>query len=118
VTPPVGAPDGPAATQFALAGPGPLDDETPADGQAVDAQTEVGQGDSPTRSMPRELSTAEGFGSGSSGPAHAGVRRRLSRFGSSRGGANPVLEPLIKTVRTTHPKADIRLIERAYDVAA
>jgi len=29
-----------------------------------------------------------------------------------------VLEPLVKTVRTTHPKADIRLIERAYDVAA
>jgi GTP diphosphokinase / guanosine-3',5'-bis(diphosphate) 3'-diphosphatase len=31
---------------------------------------------------------------------------------------NPVLEPLIKTVRATHPKADIRLIERAYDEAA
>jgi GTP diphosphokinase / guanosine-3',5'-bis(diphosphate) 3'-diphosphatase len=31
---------------------------------------------------------------------------------------NPVLEPLIKTVRATHPKADIRLIERAYGVAA
>jgi GTP diphosphokinase / guanosine-3',5'-bis(diphosphate) 3'-diphosphatase len=31
---------------------------------------------------------------------------------------NPVLEPLIKTVRTTHPKADIRQIERAYEVAA
>ncbi len=47
------------------------------------------------------------------------VRRRLARFGSSRGsGVNPVLEPLIKSVRTTHPKADIRLIERAYEVAA
>ncbi|UOE22023.1 bifunctional (p)ppGpp synthetase/guanosine-3',5'-bis(diphosphate) 3'-pyrophosphohydrolase [Thermobifida halotolerans] len=31
---------------------------------------------------------------------------------------NPVLEPLIKTVRATHPKADVRLIERAYEVAA
>jgi GTP diphosphokinase / guanosine-3',5'-bis(diphosphate) 3'-diphosphatase len=31
---------------------------------------------------------------------------------------NPVLEPLIKTVRATHPKADIRLIEHAYEVAA
>ncbi len=29
-----------------------------------------------------------------------------------------MLEPLVKTVRTTHPKADIRLIERAYEVAA
>ena len=31
---------------------------------------------------------------------------------------NPVLEPLIKTIRATHPKADIRTVERAYDVAA
>ncbi|MBR8741615.1 bifunctional (p)ppGpp synthetase/guanosine-3',5'-bis(diphosphate) 3'-pyrophosphohydrolase [Nocardiopsis sp. MG754419] len=31
---------------------------------------------------------------------------------------NPVLEPLIKTVRATHPKVDVRLIERAYEVAA
>ncbi|MBV9092589.1 MAG: bifunctional (p)ppGpp synthetase/guanosine-3',5'-bis(diphosphate) 3'-pyrophosphohydrolase, partial [Streptosporangiaceae bacterium] len=48
-----------------------------------------------------------------------GVRRRLARLGAQRGGsANPVLEPLIKTVRGTHPKADVRLIERAYDTAA
>src|SRR5215469_9143090 len=49
----------------------------------------------------------------------AGVRRRLARLGVPRsGGVNPVLEPLIKTVRATHPKADIRLIDRAYEVAA
>jgi GTP diphosphokinase / guanosine-3',5'-bis(diphosphate) 3'-diphosphatase len=48
-----------------------------------------------------------------------GVRRRLARLGAQRGaGMNPVLEPLIKTVRATHPKADIRLIERAYESAA
>ena len=29
-----------------------------------------------------------------------------------------MLEPLIKTVRATHPKADIRPIGRAYEVAA
>ena len=34
------------------------------------------------------------------------------------GGINPVLEPMIKTVRTTHPKADVRLLEHAYEVAA
>jgi GTP diphosphokinase / guanosine-3',5'-bis(diphosphate) 3'-diphosphatase len=49
---------------------------------------------------------------------HVGVRRRLGRFAPSRGGMNPVLEPLIKTVRATHPKADVRLIERAYEEAA
>jgi GTP pyrophosphokinase len=49
----------------------------------------------------------------------AAVRRRLARIGAARGGAvNPVLEPLIRTVRMTHPKADIRLIERAYEAAA
>jgi GTP pyrophosphokinase len=52
-------------------------------------------------------------------PSAARVRRRLARLGAQRGPImNPVLEPLIKTVRSTHPKADVRLIERAYDVAA
>jgi guanosine-3',5'-bis(diphosphate) 3'-pyrophosphohydrolase len=53
------------------------------------------------------------------GSGAAAVRRRLARLGATRsGGINPVLEPLVKTVRTTHPKADIRLIERAYETAA
>ncbi len=47
-----------------------------------------------------------------------GVRRRLARLGVPRGGTNPVLEPLIKTLRTAHPKADVRQIERAYETAA
>jgi GTP diphosphokinase / guanosine-3',5'-bis(diphosphate) 3'-diphosphatase len=53
---------------------------------------------------------------GSSGTA--AVRRTLARLSAARGGVNPVLEPLIKTVRASHPKADARLIERAYEVAA
>src|ERR1700722_5921883 len=49
----------------------------------------------------------------------AGVRRRLARLGAQRGSTvNPVLEPLIKTIRAHHPKADVRTVERAYDVAA
>src|SRR6201996_1319257 len=49
----------------------------------------------------------------------AGVRRRLARLGAQRGsGVNPVLEPLIKTIRAHHPKADVRTVERAYEVAA
>jgi GTP diphosphokinase / guanosine-3',5'-bis(diphosphate) 3'-diphosphatase len=52
-------------------------------------------------------------------PSGARVRRRLARLGAQRGPTmNPVLEPLIKTLRNTHPKADVRLVERAYDVAA
>jgi GTP pyrophosphokinase len=52
-------------------------------------------------------------------PSGVGVRRRLARLGAQRGSSvNPVLEPLIKTIRATHPKADVRTVERAYDVAA
>ncbi|WP_300610381.1 bifunctional (p)ppGpp synthetase/guanosine-3',5'-bis(diphosphate) 3'-pyrophosphohydrolase [Trebonia sp.] len=52
-------------------------------------------------------------------PPGVGVRRRLARLGAQRGsGVNPVLEPLIKTIRATHPKADVRMVERAYEVAA
>jgi guanosine-3',5'-bis(diphosphate) 3'-pyrophosphohydrolase len=57
--------------------------------------------------------------SGPAAPSAARVRRRLARLGAQRGPImNPVLEPLIKTLRNTHPKADVRLVERAYDVAA
>jgi guanosine-3',5'-bis(diphosphate) 3'-pyrophosphohydrolase len=62
--------------------------------------------------------SAQGAGT-QAAPPGVGVRRRLARLGAQRGsGVNPVLEPLMKTIRATHPKADIRLVERAYDVAA
>jgi GTP diphosphokinase / guanosine-3',5'-bis(diphosphate) 3'-diphosphatase len=68
----------------------------------------------------RPTQSAAGASAGSEGPSGAAaVRRRLARLGAARGGAvNPVLEPLIKIVRGTHPKADVRLIERAYELAA
>jgi GTP diphosphokinase / guanosine-3',5'-bis(diphosphate) 3'-diphosphatase len=69
---------------------------------------------------PRSAAAALSAAPASAGAASAAaVRRRLSRLGAQRGGTvNPVLEPLIKTIRATHPKADVRLIERAYGVAA
>ncbi|MBA2770182.1 MAG: bifunctional (p)ppGpp synthetase/guanosine-3',5'-bis(diphosphate) 3'-pyrophosphohydrolase [Sporichthyaceae bacterium] len=45
------------------------------------------------------------------------MRARLARLGAQRTSQNPVLEPLFRIVRQTHPKADLRLIERAYDIA-
>jgi GTP diphosphokinase / guanosine-3',5'-bis(diphosphate) 3'-diphosphatase len=52
-------------------------------------------------------------------PPGVGVRRRLARLGAQRGsGVNPVLEPLMKTIRAHHPKADVRAVERAYEVAS
>ena len=50
-------------------------------------------------------------------PPTSRVRARLARFGGPRHHVNPALEPLLHTVKTTHPKADLALIERAYAVA-
>jgi len=46
-----------------------------------------------------------------------GVRARLARLGGTRTGSNPVLEPLLRAVKATHPKSDLSVIERAYEVA-
>ncbi len=71
------------------------------------------------RTNPARTGRARAAGQPADAAAGAGVRRRLSRLGAQRAAnLNPVLEPLIKTVRATHPKADVRLIERAYNTAA
>ena len=97
-------------------GVGPGDRDLPVAGSRVTPPTGTPGAESDSAQEARgDQASAANHG----GASHAGVRRRLSRFGTSRGGGiNPVLEPLIRTVRTTHPKADIRLIERSYDVAA
>src|SRR5664279_4922675 len=50
-------------------------------------------------------------------PTSSRVRARFARFGGPRTDTNPVLEPLLSTVRAAHPKADLSIIERAYAVA-
>ncbi len=47
-------------------------------------------------------------------PPARGMRARLARMGSRSQTGNPVLEPLFRTVRANHPKADLALLERAY----
>jgi len=42
------------------------------------------------------------------------MRARLARMGTRNQTANPVLEPLFRSVRNNHPKADLALLERAY----
>ena len=44
------------------------------------------------------------------------MRARLARIGRAQSG-DPVLEPLFKVVRATHPKADLALVEQAYRTA-
>jgi guanosine-3',5'-bis(diphosphate) 3'-pyrophosphohydrolase len=68
---------------------------------------------SPGQPRHRQQSPSEGL------PATSRVLSRIARFGSGRGGAtSPLLEPLLRSVRMTHPKADLAMIERAFEVAA
>ena len=50
-------------------------------------------------------------------PTSRRVRARLARLGAQRPSTNPVLEPLFRVVRQTHPKADLRMLEQAYEIA-
>ncbi|MBU6243632.1 MAG: bifunctional (p)ppGpp synthetase/guanosine-3',5'-bis(diphosphate) 3'-pyrophosphohydrolase [Actinomycetales bacterium] len=50
-------------------------------------------------------------------PDTSRLRSRFPRLTSSRT-SFPELEPLIRTLRAYHPKADTRIIERAYETAA
>ncbi|NAZ77048.1 RelA/SpoT family protein [Kineococcus sp. T13] len=55
----------------------------------------------------------------SPGPVTASrMLSRLARFGQHRqSNVSPVLEPLLRTVRTTHPKADLAVVEKAFERA-
>jgi GTP diphosphokinase / guanosine-3',5'-bis(diphosphate) 3'-diphosphatase len=44
------------------------------------------------------------------------MRTRLARIGRGQS-SDPVLEPLFRVVRNTHPKADLAIVERAYRLA-
>ncbi len=70
--------------------------------------------------MSEETTTTPDLGVGavpSYGSSRSRTRARLARFGGPKPATNPSLEPLLQTVRETHPKADLSVIERAYDVA-
>jgi GTP diphosphokinase / guanosine-3',5'-bis(diphosphate) 3'-diphosphatase len=45
------------------------------------------------------------------------VRTRLARLGARGPSTSPAIEPLLLAVRSNHPKADLTVLERAYNVA-
>ncbi len=93
--------------------------KNPAAPRHEDAPDEPRKEDAGQENARQELQQQEPASPAQPAPPSVGVRRRLARLGAQRGsGVNPVLEPLIKTIRATHPKADIRMVERAYDRAA
>jgi GTP diphosphokinase / guanosine-3',5'-bis(diphosphate) 3'-diphosphatase len=61
---------------------------------------------------PRASTTSEGL------PSPARVFSRIARLGTTRSTTSPLLEPLLRTVRSSHPKADVSVIERAFEKAA
>ncbi|WP_299445084.1 bifunctional (p)ppGpp synthetase/guanosine-3',5'-bis(diphosphate) 3'-pyrophosphohydrolase [uncultured Phycicoccus sp.] len=67
--------------------------------------------------MAENVTTAAAGGTPTGAGSRARARAALSRVGRNKPPTNPVLEPLLQVVRTTHPKADIALVERAYAVA-
>ncbi len=55
---------------------------------------------------------------GTGTPTGRRMRARLARLTATKPGSTPpVLEPLVRIVRANHPKADLRPIVRAYEVA-
>ncbi len=51
-----------------------------------------------------------------SAPAPVRMRTRLARIGRTSS-SDPVLEPLFRIIKNTHPKADLAIIEKAYQIA-
>ena len=66
-----------------------------------------------------DSTSAAPAGTRTGAPSGRRVRARLARLAAPTkpGGTPPVLEPLVRTIRTSHPKADTRLVVRAYEVA-
>ncbi len=46
------------------------------------------------------------------------VRARLARLTAQRQQSDPALEPLFRTIKSSHPKADLGVVEKAYQVAS
>ena len=67
---------------------------------------------SPSTPRHRQPSSTEGM------PTPSRVFSRIARLGSSRTTTSPLLEPLLRTLRASHPKADLTVVERAFQIAA
>ncbi|MFI6643143.1 RelA/SpoT family protein [Streptomyces sp. NPDC050504] len=106
-TAPPAAPQGKSAPAERAGGPAPAAGPVPPAPPAKPA--------TPARTAPATGSTARSGGSSNR------VRARLARLGVQRSSPyNPVLEPLLRIVRSNDPKietATLRQIERAYQVA-
>ncbi len=94
------------------------EERAPADGPAEDQPPKPAERLRTRRNAARAEERGEGTTT-SPGPATTrSMRARLARVASRTQPGNPVLDSLFRAVRTSHPKADLALLERAYDTAA
>jgi GTP pyrophosphokinase len=70
------------------------------------------------RNPARAEERGEGTASSSAPASTRSMRARLARVASRNQPGNPVLDSLFRVVRANHPKADLALLERAYNTAA
>jgi len=113
VVPGPGAAPAPAALPGAtvLSGAAALPDGARADGARADGAPAVGA---------LAVGAPASTGAVSHTPTGRRVRAALARFGAAASWqttVNEVLEPLIATHRSAHPKADVRMLQKAYDTA-
>ena len=90
------------------------------DGEAGPAGIRLAADSTADGALPHADSLAGGgTDAGSGAPTGRRVRAALARFSapSWQGNVNVVLEPLVATHRSAHPKSDVRLLQKSYDVA-
>ncbi len=107
-------------------GTGPPDDGTGAQGMNPGVPDNVVPFPGAAAARPASTPTTDEVADGAGAFGYAGpptgrrVRARLARFNApwQTQQISEVLEPLIAMHRATHPKADIRLLQKSYDTAA
>ncbi len=94
-------------------------DSAPVDVAPVPAEAEVTPPVTGTEPEPAPAEAAEVPVSRTEGlVSPARVFSRIARLGTTRNTGSPLLEPLLRTVRSAHPKADLSVVERAFETAS
>jgi GTP pyrophosphokinase len=110
------------------AGPAPGDTPAdPADGGKADRAPKADKADRPAKpakaakvveAVPEPVAEVAPLRAADSLSSPVRVFSRIARLGTARSTSSPLLEPLLRTVRSAHPKADLSVIERAFETAA
>ncbi|SFT72733.1 GTP pyrophosphokinase [Geodermatophilus amargosae] len=114
------APDAPAARVAAARPEGDtVPESTAPDGTGLSQEQRVPLPSRPLVRRPDDVGSEPPEEGASGAPRPRRVRDRLARriVAGQRSEVRPVLEPLAALHRQSHPKADLALLQRAYDVA-